>query len=134
MIAHWMKRVALAAALLALCLASNVEAAQDPLPSWNDGPAKQSIIDYVTRVTKEGGADYVAPKDRLATFDNDGTLWIEQPIYTQFAFAIDEVKAQANKRPEWKTKDPFKSVLAGDIEGRRRHGREGHGRDRGRHP
>src|SRR6185312_9620231 len=99
MIAHWMKRVALAAALLALCLASNVEAAQDPLPSWNDGPAKQSIIDYVTRVTKEGGADYVAPKDRLATFDNDGTLWIEQPIYTQFAFAIDEVKA----------------VLAGDM-------------------
>jgi len=115
MIAHWMKRVALAAALLALCLASNVEAAQDPLPSWNDGPAKQSIIDYVTRVTKEGGADYVAPKDRLATFDNDGTLWIEQPIYTQFAFAIDEVKAQANKHPEWKTKDPFKSVLAGDM-------------------
>src|SRR6476646_8390787 len=115
MIAHWMKRVALAAALLALCLASNVEAAQDPLPSWNDGPAKQSIIDYVTRVTKEGGADYVAPKDRLATFDNDVTLWIEQPIYTQFAFAIDEVKAQANKHPEWKTKDPFKSVLAGDM-------------------
>ena len=115
MIAHWMKRVALAAALLALCLASNVEAAQDPLPSWNDGPAKQSIIDYVTRVTKEGGADYVAPKDRLATFDNDGTLWIEQPIYTQFAFAIDEMKAQANKHPEWKTKDPFKSVLAGDM-------------------
>ena len=115
MIAHWMKRVALAAALLALCLASNVEAAQDPLPSWNDGPAKQSIIDYVTRVTKEGGADYVAPKDRLATFDNDGTLWIEQPIYTQFAFAIDEVKAQANKHLEWKTKEPFKSVLAGDM-------------------
>ena len=115
MIAHWMKRVPIAVALLALCLASNVEAAQDPLPSWNDGPAKQSIIDYVTRVTEEGGADYVAPKDRLATFDNDGTLWIEQPIYTQFAFAIDEVKAQANKHPEWKTKDPFKSVLAGDM-------------------
>jgi haloacid dehalogenase-like hydrolase len=89
--------------------------AVDPLPSWNDGPTKQSILDYVTRVTKEGGPDYVEPKDRLATFDNDGTLWVEQPIYTQFAFAIDEVKAQANKHPEWKTKDPFKSVIAGDM-------------------
>src|SRR5436309_1087571 len=89
--------------------------ATDPLPSWNEGPTKQAIIDYVTRVTKDGGADYVAPKDRLATFDNDGTLWVEQPIYTQFAFAIDEVKAQANKHPEWKTKEPFKSVLAGDM-------------------
>jgi phosphoglycolate phosphatase-like HAD superfamily hydrolase len=89
--------------------------AVDPLPSWNDGPTKQSILDYVTRVTKEGGPDYVELKDRLATFDNDGTLWVEQPIYTQFAFAIDEVKAQANKHPEWKTKDPFKSVIAGDM-------------------
>lgn len=97
-------------------LAANAaEAATDPLPSWNDGPTKQAIIDYVTRITKEGGPDYVAPKDRLATFDNDGTLWVEQPMYTQFVFAIDEVKAQANRHPEWKTKDPFKSVLAGDM-------------------
>src|SRR5215471_2805605 len=90
-------------------------AATDPLPSWNDGPSKQAIVDYVTRVTKEGGPDYVGPKDRLATFDNDGTLWIEQPIYTQFVFAIDEVKKQANQHPEWKTKEPFKSVLDGDM-------------------
>jgi phosphoglycolate phosphatase-like HAD superfamily hydrolase len=114
MIAQWMKHLARALLLLVFCVSSSY-AAQDPLPSWNDGPAKQSIIDYVTRVTKEGGADYVAPKDRLATFDNDGTLWVEQPIYTQFAFAIDEVKAQANKHPEWKIKDPFKSVLADDM-------------------
>ena len=77
--------------------------ADDPLPSWNDGPTKQSIIDFVTRVTKEGGPDYVAPAERVATFDNDGTLWIEQPIYNQFVFAIDEVKTQANQHPEWKT-------------------------------
>jgi len=114
MIAQWMKHLVRALLLLVFCVSSSY-AAQDPLPSWNDGPAKQSIIGYVTRVTREGGDDYVAPKDRLATFDNDGTLWVEQPIYTQFAFAIDEVKAQANKHPEWKTKEPFKSVLADDM-------------------
>jgi phosphoglycolate phosphatase-like HAD superfamily hydrolase len=97
----------------------------DPLPSWNDGPTKQRILDFVARVTKEGGPDYVAPKDRLATIDNDGTLWVEQPIYTQFAFAIDEVKAQANKHPEWKTTEPFKSILAGDMKGLAASGEKG---------
>jgi phosphoglycolate phosphatase-like HAD superfamily hydrolase len=87
----------------------------DPLPSWNDGPTKQSIIDFVTRVTTEGGPDYVASPERVATFDNDGTLWIEQPMYNQFVFALDEVKKQANQHPEWKDKEPFKSVLAGDM-------------------
>jgi hypothetical protein len=95
--------------------AKPVHAQVDPLPSWKDGPAKQSIIDFVTRVTKEGGPDFVEPKDRVATFDNDGTLWIEQPIYTQFAFAVDEVKKQANQHPEWRDKEPFKSVIAGDM-------------------
>ena len=113
------RRVALIALLgLVLCGSSAMlarAAASDPLPSWNDGPTKQSILDFVARVTKEGGPDYVAPKDRLATIDNDGTLWVEQPIYTQFAFAIDEVKAQANKHPEWKTREPFKSLLAKDM-------------------
>ena len=75
-------------------------AAPDPLPSWNDGPTKRSIIDFVMAVTKEGGTDYVAPPERIATFDNDGTLWIEQPIYTQFAFAVDRVNATAHKHPE----------------------------------
>jgi len=101
-------------ATLALGLASKAGAA-DPLPSWNEGPTKQSIVDFVTRVTKEGGPDYVAPEDRVATFDNDGTLWVEQPIYTQFMFAIDRVKATSNEHPEWKDKEPFKSVLAGDM-------------------
>jgi phosphoglycolate phosphatase-like HAD superfamily hydrolase len=113
------------AALLSLCITANIAAADDPLPSWNDGPTKQSILDFVTRVTKEGGPDYVAPKDRLATIDNDGTLWVEQPIYTQFAFAIDEVKAQADKHPEWKTTDPFKSILAGDMKGLAASGEKG---------
>ena len=87
----------------------------DPLPSWNDGPTKQSIVDFVTQVTTEGSPDYVAPQERIATFDNDGTLWVEQPIYTQFAFAMDRVKATANENPDWKTKQPFKAVLDGDT-------------------
>ena len=115
MIVQWKKHVTRAALVLAFCISSNGYAAEDPLPSWNDGPTKQSILDYVTRVTKEGGPDYVEPKDRLATFDNDGTLWIEQPMYNQFVFAIDEVRKQANQHPEWKIKEPFKSVLAGDM-------------------
>ena len=87
----------------------------DPLPSWNDGPTKQSIVDFVTQVTTEGSPDYVAPQERIATFDNDGTLWVEQPIYTQFAFAVDRVKATSNEHPDWKTKQPFKAVLDGDT-------------------
>ena len=133
MIVRRMKRVACAAALLALCLTSNVGAADDPLPSWNEGAAKQAIIDFVTRVTQEGGADYVAPEERIATFDNDGTLWVEQPMYTQFMFAIDRVKTEANQHPEWKDTEPFKSVLARRYEGRRGHGREGDAGNRRRH-
>jgi phosphoglycolate phosphatase-like HAD superfamily hydrolase len=104
--------------LVALCLfasSGRAFAADDPLPSWNDGPTKQSILDFVGKVTKEGGPDYVKPEERVATFDNDGTLWIEMPMYNQFVFAVDEVKSQANQHPEWKDKEPFKSVLAGDM-------------------
>jgi phosphoglycolate phosphatase-like HAD superfamily hydrolase len=97
----------------------------DPLPSWNDGPTKQSILDFVAAVTKQGGPDYVAPAERIATFDNDGTLWIEQPIYTQFAFAIDRVKATSNQHPEWKTKEPFASILKGDLKGLAASGEKG---------
>jgi phosphoglycolate phosphatase-like HAD superfamily hydrolase len=114
MIAQGIKRLACAAVLL-VCIASNVGAADDPLSSWNDGATKQSIIDFVTKVTKEGGPDFVKPEDRIATIDNDGTLWVEQPIYTQSAFAIDRVKATANQHPEWTTTEPFKSVIAGDM-------------------
>ena len=105
MVTLFSRRTVLAAMLAAITLASAVAELRadpaDPLPSWNDGPTKTSIIDFVTKVTKEGGPDYVAPAERIATFDNDGTLWVEQPIYTQFAFAIDRVRAMANKHPEW---------------------------------
>ena len=97
----------------------------DPLPSWNDGPTKQSILDFVAAVTKEGGPDYVAPAERIATFDNDGTLWIEQPIYTQFAFAVDRVKATSNQHPEWKTQEPFASILSGNLKGLAASGEKG---------
>jgi phosphoserine phosphatase len=89
----------------------------DPLPSWNDGPAKAAVIDFVTRVTKEGGPDFVPAADRIATFDNDGTLWSEQPLYFQVIFAVERVKALAPQHPEWKTEEPFRSVLAGDMKG-----------------
>jgi hypothetical protein len=87
----------------------------DPLPSWNEGAAKKSIIDFVARVTTQGGADFVPPAERIATFDNDGTLWCEQPVYFQLAFAFDRVKALAPQHPEWKTQQPFKALLAKDM-------------------
>ena len=89
--------------------------AADPLPSWNDGPAKKSIIDFVEKVTTPGSPDFVPVPERIATFDNDGTLWCEQPIHVQFYFALDRVKALAPQHPEWKTKEPFASLLKGDL-------------------
>lgn len=91
--------------------------APDPLPSWNDGQARQSIVDFVAKVTKEGSPDYVPPAERIATFDNDGTLWAEQPFYFQMFFALDRVKALAPQHPEWKEKEPFASLLKGDGKG-----------------
>jgi len=90
-------------------------AQSDPLPSWNDGKAKQSILDFVNAVTHEGAPNFVPAPERIATFDNDGTLWVEQPMYTQLAFALDRVKALAPMHPEWKQKQPFKAVLDGDM-------------------
>jgi hypothetical protein len=89
--------------------------AADPLPSWNDGEARQSIIDFVARVKKKGSPDFVPPAERIATFDNDGTLWAEQPMYVQLLFAIDRVKALAPEHPEWQDKEPFASLLKGDV-------------------
>jgi phosphoglycolate phosphatase-like HAD superfamily hydrolase len=86
----------------------------DPLPSWNGGPAKTAIVEFVEAVTTEGGVNYVPPDARIATFDNDGTLWAEQPIYFQFAFALDRIKALAPQHPEWQDTQPFKAVLEGD--------------------
>jgi len=92
-------------------------AQSDPLPSWNDGPAKAAIIAFVDKVTKEGGPDFVPPDKRIATFDNDGTLWAEQPFYFQGLFAFDEIRRMAPQHPEWKDQEPFKSVLTGDMKG-----------------
>jgi phosphoglycolate phosphatase-like HAD superfamily hydrolase len=90
-------------------------AATDALPSWNDTATKQAIVAFVEKVTKEGSADFVPQAERIATFDNDGTLWSEQPLYFQFLFVIDRVKALAPQHPEWKEKEPFASVLKGDM-------------------
>jgi hypothetical protein len=90
-------------------------AAGDALPSWNEGASKQSIVDFVTAVTREGSPDFVPTLQRIATFDNDGTLWCEQPMYTQLNFALDRVRAMAPLHPEWKDKQPFKAVLDGDM-------------------
>jgi hypothetical protein len=86
-----------------------------PLPSWNEGTVKSSITDFVTRITTQGGPGFVPVDQRIATFDNDGTLWCEQPMYVQLAFALDRVKAMAPLHPEWKSKEPFKAVLEGDM-------------------
>jgi len=88
-----------------------------PLASWNDGPAKSAITSFVTRVTTAGGPDFVPVPDRIVVFDNDGTLWAEQPIYFQFQFALDRVKAMAPQHPEWKTKEPFNHLVSGDMKG-----------------
>ncbi len=90
-------------------------AAADPLPSWNDGPPKQAIVDFVQTVTDPTNPGYVPELDRIATFDNDGTLWVEHPMYTQLAFALDRIKALAPAHPEWQTQQPFKAVLDNDL-------------------
>lgn len=106
-------RVICVATVIALAAVPAV-AQRDPLPSWNDTSPKQAVIAFVQRVTAEGSPDFVPANERIATFDNDGTLWVEQPIYTQFAFAFDRVKALAPQHPEWKTEQPFKAVLEND--------------------
>ncbi len=106
--------------LVLACTCSSMAVAQntDPLPSWNDGPAKQAILTFVEKATKPGSADFVEPAERIATFDNDGTLWAEQPMYFQLFFALDRVKALAPEHPEWKDKEPFASLLKGDVKAR----------------
>ena len=113
-----MKPIRIIFTLLAIAIASiTTTYAQDQLPSWNDGATKKSITDFIAKVTKEGSADFVPPAERIATFDNDGTLWCEQPLYFQLLFALDRVKALAPQHPEWKTKEPFASLLKGDVKG-----------------
>ena len=105
--------------LLGVCLCLFLiaaRAAQDPLPAWSDGSSKRAIIDFVQRVTTAGGPDFVPVAERIAVFDNDGTLWSEQPAYFQLLFAIDRVRALAPQHPEWKTQQPFQAVLDNDID------------------
>ncbi len=101
--------------LLGPALPISLRAQTDPLPSWNDGATKQAIVTFVARVTQQGGPDFVPPAERIATFDNDGTLWCEHPMYVQLVFALDRVKAMAPLHPEWKTTQPFKAALEGDM-------------------
>jgi phosphoglycolate phosphatase-like HAD superfamily hydrolase len=104
------------AALVGVALTcAGARAETDPLPSWNESAAKHAIVDFVGRVTKEGGADFVPPAERIAVFDNDGTLWAESPMYFQLAFAIDRIAAIAPAHPEWKDTQPFKGILEGDL-------------------
>lgn len=103
-------------AVFAGTLAATTNAyATGALPSWNEGQAKQSVVAFVERVTAQGSPDFVPESERIATFDNDGTLWSEQPMYFQLAFALDRVKALAPQHPEWKDKEPFSSLLRGDL-------------------
>src|SRR5271170_7599823 len=115
----WLKTAATLSILLGPALPvlkqAQAQAQTDPLPSWNGGANKQAITDFVARVTQQGGPDFVPPAERIATFDNDGTLWVEHPMYTQLAFVLDRVKAMAPMHPEWTNTQPFKAALEGDV-------------------
>ncbi|WP_159010424.1 HAD family hydrolase [Bradyrhizobium sp. S69] len=108
--------VTLLAVSFVVIACAGVSAQSDPLPSWNGGAVKKSIIDFVSRVTTPGGVDFVPVEQRIATFDNDGTLWCEQPVYFQVAFAFDRIKAMAPQHPEWNSTQPFKALLNKDME------------------
>jgi phosphoglycolate phosphatase-like HAD superfamily hydrolase len=111
---NWLRIAAVA--LIAISWAAP-GVAQEPLPSWNDTAPKKAIVAFVERVTKQGSSDFVPAAERIATFDNDGTLWAEQPIYVQLVFAFDRVKVLAPQHPEWVTMEPFASLLKGDMKG-----------------
>lgn len=102
--------------LLLLLFISHVLIAEEWLPSWNEGSAKQRILQFAEKASTPGDPQYIPQADRIATFDQDGTLWVEHPIYTQFLFAMDRVKGEAAKHPEWTTQEPFRSILEGDME------------------
>ena len=116
-----MNKSKLILSLYILLVSSNIIHAQlnqkniDPLPSWNEGVSKKSITDFVTKTTQDGNKEFIPVTDRIACFDNDGTLWTEQPMYFQLPFAIDRIKAMAPEHPEWKTTQPFQALLEGDM-------------------
>jgi phosphoglycolate phosphatase-like HAD superfamily hydrolase len=107
-------RAAMPALILMIIAPLGPARADDPLPSWNDGPARQRIVKFVAAVTDRSGKDYVPPERRVATFDNDGTLWTEKPMYVEVVFSQERVQALAGKHPEWRDKEPFKTLLEGD--------------------
>ena len=111
--------------IIILLLSVSTAHAADPLPSWRHGPAKQFIISFIHKTTQPGSPDFVPIEDRIAVFDNDGTLWSEQPNYVQLVFAIDRVKELAPKRPEWRVTQPFQAVLEGDLQTLRQQGEHG---------
>ena len=113
---HTPARLVLAAGLVLAC-AQSAPSVQDPLPSWNDTAPKKAIIAFVEKVTTKGSLDFVPVAERIATFDNDGTLWAEKPVPFQLLFAFDQVKQLAPHHPEWKSKEPFASLLKGDLAG-----------------
>jgi phosphoglycolate phosphatase-like HAD superfamily hydrolase len=115
MLVRWIGRLVLAVAVALGSGAAALAQAADALPSWNDGAAKRAIVDFVQRVTAPGSRDFVPAAERIATFDNDGTLWCEQPYYVQLAFAFDRIRATAPQHPEWQRDQPFKALLAGDM-------------------
>ncbi len=112
----WLAALALCASLTA-CAPMAPASGGDALPSWNDGANKSRIVEFVRAVGTEGGKDFVPPADRIAVFDNDGTLWLEYPLYTQLRFVFDRIRELAPQHPEWQTQEPFKSVIAGDLRG-----------------
>src|SRR5215467_14212260 len=113
--AWWNRRNMVLSIVLCLFVLVSTASAQ-PLPSWNDGHAKTAIVTFVQAVTDKTGQAYVAPRDRIAVFDNDGTLWSEQPLYFQFLFMLDQLKAAAPQHPEWKDNPAFKALAAHDKE------------------
>ena len=110
---------------LAASAVAQPASAVDPLPSWNDDKTKKAIVTFVQRVTDENSPGFVPPAERIATFDNDGTLWSEQPLYFQAMFALDRIRAMAAEHPEWKTTEPYKSAIAGDLQGLKASGKAG---------
>jgi phosphoglycolate phosphatase-like HAD superfamily hydrolase len=106
----------LSLAITVAVLSTGVAPAQDPLPSWNDGAAKQAIVEFVKATTTQGNPQFVPPEERIATFDQDGTLWVEHPMYSQVMYCLDRVGALVKEKPELKKVEPFKTVLSGDRE------------------
>jgi hypothetical protein len=113
---RWIIAVALTSiVLLSGALGTSAQITEQSLPSWNSGPAKQAILDFVRAATDQSGKDFIPLEDRIATFDQDGTLWVEHPAYTQAMFALDRVHAMAPQHPEWKDRQPLKAVLSNDM-------------------